>query len=311
MKKKITEPYKILFGVIFLSLVFFLTARAEIDKDEALKFIQDGVASRAQIIKSASMKYEVIFSGKKDMKINGQMWIDGTSKAMEVESYEYGKLNLRFKVVSSDSVNKSFYYGDPEKKEPNQGSILTAEPPEFVYPNPTHLFLYIFKTTNIVDALTNGTAQFEGKENIGDQECYIISGEISKYFKYRVWIAPDRDFRPLKIEHYYGEGKEGWKTATDIKLEKIDGIWFPTYAEMVPVGDEDVLPITIKVLEVELNKKLPDKTFDIEFPHGTWVSNEAQDGKFNRIIILTASVIILILLVLGFKKIKRVKSFHP
>jgi hypothetical protein len=142
----------------------------------------------------------------------------------------------------------------------------------------------------------------------------------------RVWIDTQRDFRPLRIETYTGDqdplqamGRiDQWQVLNGVientKLEKIDGIWFPTDGITTGFSPEMVLPRD-KITEVELKRLSPDqrrelvrftykpsspgprrmrvykdtvqinkgidpKKFRIEFPEGCEVWDDFRKAKF-------------------------------
>lgn len=257
--------------VSMVALVFCLTlvAQAE-DNNGMLTFVQNGVSSHIQIIQTASMKYYTTI-GSKGSNFNGKWYLKGANiRALEASLNLISGEKSSFKVVEANQCRKSLHY---DSKGRTQGAILSDEPAEFAYTNPGFLFLEIFRT-NIVDVLKDKTAQYAGKETIDGQECYIITGQIRADRRYKVWIAPERDFRPLRIDLYYGkEGGQGsfMVGIHNIKLEKIDGIWFPIYADKTSTGAKDAVPVAIRISEVKLNKSIPDDVFDIKFPPGTRV----------------------------------------
>ncbi len=66
-------------------------------------------------------------------------------------------------------------------------------------------------------------------------------------FDVRVWIDTERDFRPLRIEKYHGIGGQNrWQILAckmeKIKLEKIDGVWFPVDGTALWFYTKKILP---------------------------------------------------------------------
>jgi len=85
----------------------------------------------------------------------------------------------------------------------------------------------------------------------------ISSGAGVRYedctWEVRAWIDTGRDFRPLRIEKYYGDkgplsvgGRNRWQVLScrieKIKLEKIDGVWFPVDGIATWFSTKTILP---------------------------------------------------------------------
>ena len=162
-------------------------------------------------------------------------------------------------------------------------------------------------------------------ELVDGHPCYVIEALGVEYdpelptlsWDVKVWIDYQRDFRPLKIEKYWGiEGRNRWKVLNqrvdNIRLEKVDGIWFPvegisshftiketklpegmTDAEFIALSPEERQQQAIFEIEksppacnvkidpnsIEINKGIPPEKFTIQFPHGCRVYDEfAQIG---------------------------------
>lgn len=252
--------------LFLLPIVYAVILNAETMTGQNLDSIRKGVETHLKEIKNAALQYQIF---KKDsLHSAGKLYLEGNKKALEKEIYKNGEIATHFKVTYVNPTGKSLYYNSNLY---HQGSIFKGEPPEFAYNNPCKLFMEVFRI-NIVEALQNRTCRLEGKEKINQDECYIVSGEINKDSKFRLWIAPEKDFRPLKMELKYGRVKGFTLFIQNIKLQNIDGIWFPVYGEILTIGTGDEIPFVIKVIDAKLNKSLSHEIFDIKFPPGTTIT---------------------------------------
>ncbi|MFC1676520.1 hypothetical protein ACFL3G_05595 [Planctomycetota bacterium] len=139
-----------------------------------------------------------------------------------------------------------------------------------------------------------------------------LSGRNKKH-DIRVWIDTQRDFRPLKIEHYESiGGNNRWKVlraiTDEIKLKNIDGIWFPITGRIINYHDKDlqlpdgmteaeflalprekqreIVVVTTepskygyrcpKIYEdtIRINKGIDPNRFKPEFPHGCLIDDD-------------------------------------
>ncbi len=151
------------------------------------------------------------------------------------------------------------------------------------------------------------------REIIDGHPCHVIEAinietdpVVKRSYDVRVWIDPERDYRPLRFEKYYGfGGNNRWKVLSrrvdNIKLEKIEDIWFPvegtrtTYKkgtltrpnqmaedEWESLSDKQQYQVGIfsnepmgntRLLKIDrdsirINKGIPDQRFKINFPIG-------------------------------------------
>lgn len=104
----------------------------------------------------------------------------------------------------------------------------------------------------------------ERAEEINGHNCYLLEavGIKNPEFSYdvRAWIDIARDFRPLRVEIFYNTMFGGRKYQPferlsrriyDIRLRKIEGIWFPIEGERDNFTYEDVLPPELQGLTKE------------------------------------------------------------
>jgi hypothetical protein len=145
----------------------------------------------------------------------------------------------------------------------------------------------------------------------------IIYGHLTADL--RVWVDMKRDFRPLKFEKYKSlGGGNRWKvlihSMDKIKLEKIDGIWFPidgrafwfytkkimppkgmtvTEFRRIPIEKGEQLARYIQVPSknsnskarinketIRINKGIDPKKFTIEFPPGCEMWDDFRKVKY-------------------------------
>jgi len=100
-------------------------------------------------------------------------------------------------------------------------------------------------------------------EQIDGRDCYVLEavGIENPEFSYdvRAWIDTGRDFRPLKVDIFYNNlGGRQYppferlsRRIYDIKLRRIDGIWFPVEGRRDNFAYEQVLPPELEGLTEE------------------------------------------------------------
>ncbi|HRT49697.1 MAG TPA: M56 family metallopeptidase [Anaerohalosphaeraceae bacterium] len=171
-------------------------------------------------------------------------------------------------------------------------------------------------------------------EAVDGRDCVVLEafgvGKEDNPHNVLVWIDEQRDYRPLKIEIYRAPGRDDewpgqgkwdalWKRVANIKLERIDGVWFPVRGDRYFFEQETLGPdgmskeefrkafghlskeealkklrhVTlpkyhrrIELTNVRINRGIPDEKFRIDFPKGC----EVWDGmKRERYIVGEAS----------------------
>ncbi|MHC4552097.1 MAG: hypothetical protein ACYSUT_04935 [Planctomycetota bacterium] len=151
-------------------------------------------------------------------------------------------------------------------------------------------------------------------EEIHNSNCYVIEVQGIKIHERRydllVWIDPERDYRPCKIEKYkdFGRAKK-WQVITErVKVDdlmKIKDIWVPvsgtrelfmsriTCPESMSLKEFQYLPeseqnsrgivstksrgiqgIRADIESIEVNAGISDEKFSVEFPQGCGVWDE-------------------------------------
>jgi len=112
----------------------------------------------------------------------------------------------------------------------------------------------------------------EKSDIIGDYSCYIIKIELEDGYVFKVWIAPEIGYRPVKVESYNSQKKLVYIKEPKYK-KYTDNIWFPAegvyslYADNGKKWEEE----KITVVECSINEKIPDDFFSIKFPSGTLI----------------------------------------
>jgi len=147
----------------------------------------------------------------------------------------------------------------------------------------------------------------EKMENIGGNLCYVVEVtgiQKNSYKDVLIWIDPQRDFRPLKIEVYRRNEIIKWDKADllarieNIILAKIEDTWFPVEgdvtfyykqltkpenmtqvefaglpsAEQLKLGKYVLEPLTptyrtvVEIASVRINKGINLEKFRVEFP---------------------------------------------
>jgi len=104
----------------------------------------------------------------------------------------------------------------------------------------------------------------EWTEKIDGHNCYFLEAvgikKSESSYDFRAWIDINRDFRPLRVDIFYNTMFDGRKYQPferlnrriyDIKLRKIDGIWFPVEGKLDNFTYEQVLPPELEGLSEE------------------------------------------------------------
>jgi len=159
-------------------------------------------------------------------------------------------------------------------------------------------------------------------DEINGHKCIVIEAlnvetdpEVKRTYDVRVWVDPDRDYRPLRFEKYFGfDGNNRWKipcrVVENIKLQKFGDIWFPVAGERTTYGItgcqkpsnlsqeefekltpeevrkqgifsyEPLVPkrkLVIDDMTVKINASIPEERFSIKFPQGCRVWDHFWD----------------------------------
>jgi len=114
-------------------------------------------------------------------------------------------------------------------------------------------------------------------EKTKSQSCFVVEIiQKNSDFKYILWIAPDKGFRPIKTIMISKHTKYLFTT----KYEKFDRVWFPISGKVegeVRDDDGEILVhgiIEFELKNIEINKGISDSFFQIKFPKGTKVYDE-------------------------------------
>lgn len=267
--------------LILLTSISSFMVVGENTLSDKLEFIQKGIEYNIKQIQNIEIEFESILMGKENIrKIKGKFFLKDGNKALEGEIYENEELKDKFKVTYSNSIGKSLHYENIKKGIPCSGSILSSEPPEFVYNYPARLFLEIFGE-DMVKVIKNGNLKLIGEEKLDGQDCFVLSGEVGKWKEYKIWIDYNRSYRPLRIELVYKPKNEKYYTVLieNIVLKKILDTWIPVYGE-IKSDNPDIIPVKIKVLKVEINKEIPKEVFDIKYPPGTGINDKISGTSY-------------------------------
>ena len=114
----------------------------------------------------------------------------------------------------------------------------------------------------------------------------ITSSGCPSFAKRKIWINPEKDFTTPKVE-IYGKGDflHTVFLSKDFKLlnTELGSIWYPFAGEEIFYGKEDggeITPekiIAIKVQSANLNVRVSDDLFTLEFPSGYTVIDSILD----------------------------------
>ena len=237
-------------------------------------------------------------------------------------SYSKDRLGQTSSTSETNTYDGNLYYSYDERPDGKDiylsGSIQTYNFSFGVY--------YLFNTllgynstermtlSDIMTAANQVTVK-DKPEYIDAHPCHVVdlvktytSEPGNKIYNLRIWIDPERDYRPLKLEKYNDDNdpdhyiKQLRLRLDNIKLDMIDGIWVPVYGqrklfrtELVPPADMTftkfhllsakqqrdaavykttfdaelkIRKLTIDPASIQLNKGIPAEYFSIEFPNG-------------------------------------------
>ncbi|MGL6195148.1 MAG: hypothetical protein ACRC2T_10050 [Thermoguttaceae bacterium] len=112
-------------------------------------------------------------------------------------------------------------------------------------------------------------------------ECIQISNGNS------IYIDPSKDFSIVKVEQFQtvrdsNGGEDKIKPTKIVTLTKLsdygNGIWIPQNINIIySFGDESDRTVTMTVMNVEVNKKIDEKTFTDIFPDDAVISDSVQN----------------------------------
>lgn len=267
---------------------------------------------------------------------DGKEYFRGTVNYLPNEVYETEdctSLKLHTKetvqIKTAFDGEKCFFYrksSNERNPERSRGAIAPLNPSVFSYKiTPNVLMGYDVKEfgrSSLAEAITQAESFHvkEAMEQVNGRLCYVIeidSVEIDPSSKVpwdaKVWIDPERGFRPVRIEKYLGgvEGDNKYKVLrqrTDVlEMRQVDGIWFPikgqrawfTISEVTPpagmsrkefddlsdqerrrVGTYELKKspttrlVTVDFDTIRINQGIEEQEFRVQFPLGCSVYDE-------------------------------------
>ncbi len=211
-------------------------------------------------------KYELQRQGEK-MRVKRETYYTDDQRISSVDVYAW---NGKRKVGYTQFLDRKQRTGGTVKGEKGDSGLYWFTPLELeVFDIPKPLW-------DLVDELQWSVT---GPEQVGEYQAYRLesSGSSDDPRKVRIWVDPTRDFAPVRVSltlRYEGI-KEISEEMTDVKLIQQNGIWIVGRATMSidnPNNPKNGRTIHhFSVQDCKIGLELPDKTFDVEFPHGTWV----------------------------------------
>ncbi len=141
------------------------------------------------------------------------------------------------------------------------------------------LWSRIYEDKHLVELLGNGQARLEPKKQfIGEDEWYVVAGQgDEEYYSYRVWVAPHKDLRLLRIEFYTYDKISN--VVHSITLDKIKGRWIPVYAKHGYLQNPNSNELSITNVELGVADKHKD-LFTIEYPPKTGIWDAIADKGY-------------------------------
>jgi len=223
---------------------------------------------------------------------NGKEFIEGNKWS----GGDKDKPTTTIKYAFDGDKQRNFRHNTSETR--TTGGVYGLTPTTFsVYGTPKTLLGYSVKQNaqETFGGILSGAEELniKGSDEIEGASCIVVEAtgveDGSNIFDIRAWIDTERSFRPLKIEKYKRSEKDGrWKLLSqridNIKLKKIEGVWFPVSGERQffrtngtprhPKRKIDIDATTIKI-----NQGISPDAFKISFPSGCRIWDDiAQIG---------------------------------
>jgi len=128
-------------------------------------------------------------------------------------------------------------------------------------------------------------------QELDGHQCLVLEAtgieDIERTLDARAWLDPSRDFRPLKVEIFYGAStnrkyerfKKIFRKIYEIKLTQISGIWFPIEGKR-QTHDDAPRRIKVDLESVRINRGIPPEKFVIRFPPGCEVRDDFRKTRY-------------------------------
>jgi hypothetical protein len=128
-------------------------------------------------------------------------------------------------------------------------------------------------------------------QELDGHQCLVLEAtgieDIERTLDARAWLDPSRDFRPLKVEIFYGAStnrkyerfKKIFRKIYEIKLTQISGIWFPIEGKR-QTHDDAPRRIKVDLESVRINRGIPPEKFVIRFPPGCEVRDDFRKTTY-------------------------------
>lgn len=112
--------------------------------------------------------------------------------------------------------------------------------------------------------------------------CIELTYKISHKATYSIWLAPDRDFVPIRMLLNVGATVPA---KGDVTYQLDNGIWWPTTWSFVQTEGGRILHSSVStVVRREVNVMIADHEFECEFPAGTRVVDGSSAKEENYIV---------------------------
>jgi hypothetical protein len=140
--------------------------------------------------------------------------------------------------------------------------------------NPHYRIWYFNYKNKFSDNLANpeGKAKIQKTELIDGVETIQINYKAaSGFYDCNIWVSPERNFMPIKYEHYRTDtGELSWTTKWENFKKLSNGMWYPMRIAMTGKDAANPAVITVKRMDVT---PLSKDDFVIKFPEFTHVTD--------------------------------------
>lgn len=244
------------------SLDFICSGQEQLSAEMARRFSAGGAEGASEKPHDTSFevrhRFAVDPTGRVRFEVEGKKWSakEGRYVPETVEEVIDGRVGKTF---YRQGVQEFPNLHIKAKKESGTGRDVRSLPLRLIY-RPFDPALGQFTREHLVLAPVKGVV--EGRP------CLIV-----KHGDADIWVDPSKNFAPVR----YLESRRGTlKRSIEIKYsEDKDFGWVPkswTNVYLTPKGDI-LNSVSATVKEYTLNPDLPERTFDIEYPAGTWIND--------------------------------------
>jgi outer membrane lipoprotein-sorting protein len=238
-------------------------------QDVGLDYVITGIEYNISLVKDVKVDYLVEAQTGKDIAEHTCTWVSkGEKEYLETKMYVGGNLELRDEASFDGQKGMTLNHSGR-----NKSGVISAEKPSPIVDrfNPRSLYGSVWHK-DLITELKNGSVHLLPQESVSGVPCYVLQGKADEpgEFYYKIWIDPDRGFRPLRIEWLVNSRLVA--RTSDITLSQVTkDIWFPTVVTREIFDSKGNLYETdrMTVNSISVNQGQPDDAFALKYESGT------------------------------------------